>query len=66
MVYRWSTCTVQDKGEGDVTKNTANVWIIGFDYSKRFKGAIDELRVYNRALTDQEIENLYKQREQLI
>ena len=34
----------------------------GWELSQQFEGIMDELRIYNRALTDFEIQNLYKQR----
>ena len=44
-----------DLATGGATVGTANPWM---DY---FKGKIDELRIYNRALTDAEVSTLYNE-----
>ena len=62
-IYKWhingNLDSQQDKGAKDVTMNTGSTWQIGFDYSDRYKGLIDEVRVYNRALSAAEIKALY-------
>ncbi|MDO9464433.1 MAG: LamG domain-containing protein [bacterium] len=63
-IYRWyidgDNYASQDKGKGDVTMNTSSTWKIGFKYMNRYKGTIDEVMVYNRALTAQEIKKHYE------
>ncbi|MEK6873984.1 MAG: LamG domain-containing protein [Nanoarchaeota archaeon] len=55
------TDTTTTKGQGVLsTLNPATVWLGGNSYwGEYFNGEIDEVRVYNRTLTDQEVSYLY-------
>ncbi len=46
-------------GSSSISSNTNNLTIGGPDDSAFYKGAIDEVRIWNRALTPQEIEAFY-------
>ena len=52
----------QAKSGGTITNSGREIWIGGNDYWGEFlKGRIDEVRIYNRALTAAEIQTLYAQ-----
>ncbi len=51
--------------EGDISNASGPLWIGGTTESIFFKGAMDEFRIYNYALTPTEVSNLYKMRDSL-
>ncbi|MEI8011070.1 MAG: LamG-like jellyroll fold domain-containing protein [Candidatus Omnitrophota bacterium] len=62
-VYSWhingELNAQQDKtASGDVTLNTGSVWKIGFNYAMNTNGFLDDVRIYNRVLTEREIKIL--------
>jgi len=46
---------------GTLSSGTENLQIGGSKYGEYFKGLIDEVRIYSRALSDSEIQSLYQQ-----
>jgi hypothetical protein len=60
QIYLNGTLQNSVLGPSNILSNTDNLEIGGPDGSAYFKGGIDEVRIWNRALTPQEIEASYK------
>jgi len=62
----WIDLVYQGSREGAVGKiKVVREWYVGWDYdwaNRYMKGLIDEVRIYNRALSEEEIRMLYYQR----
>lgn len=51
--------------EGDIVNSNGPLWIGGTNESIFFKGIMDELRIYNYGLSDQQVKDLYNMRDRL-
>ena len=69
LTYNGSTLTLYRNGvavansnvSGTLSPTTLNLQIGGSQFGEYFKGLIDEVRIYNRALTATEIQAIYQQ-----
>jgi len=69
LTYNGSVLTLYQNGvgvaatnvSGTLSSGTENLQIGGSKYGEYFKGLIDEVRIYSRALSDSEIQSLYQQ-----
>ncbi len=60
-IYKDGEVCDEDTGSGQIERYYGNIWIGSgsADWNQTYKGIIDDVRVYSRALTGQEILNLY-------
>src|SRR5262249_7268326 len=59
--YRDGVAVTTSTVSGSLSPTTGTLQIGGSQFGEYFKGLIDEVRIYNRALNDKEIQTVYQQ-----